>query len=245
MKIPVMRGVIDRRILVNCRLDPEAAARVLPTPFRPKLVRGYAMAGVCLIRLKGVRPAWLPLPYGVRSENVAHRFAVEWDGRGRTHCGVYIPRRDTSSRLNALIGGRLFPGEHHHARFDVNETGNHLNVAMVSDDSQASISVEARETQAFPDSSVFDSLQEASAFFEDGSLGYSATTQPGRFDGLELRCQTWHADPFEVDRVLSSFFDNHNVFPPGSIAFDHALLMRDISHEWRGRDELCCATGND
>ena len=40
MRIPVVRGVIDRRILANFRVDPEVLARVLPQPFRPKLASG-------------------------------------------------------------------------------------------------------------------------------------------------------------------------------------------------------------
>src|SRR5437667_12856543 len=110
MRIPVVRGIIDRRILVNFRVDPAVLARLLPSPFRPKLANGTGMAGVCLIRLKQVRPAFVPGFVGVSSENAAHRVAVRWDDDGREGEGVFIPRRDTSSRLNALVGGRLFPG---------------------------------------------------------------------------------------------------------------------------------------
>ena len=60
MQIPIMRGIIDRRILVNFRVDPTVLAGLLPAPFRPKLVKGIGMAGVCLIRLKDIRPRWLP-----------------------------------------------------------------------------------------------------------------------------------------------------------------------------------------
>jgi len=38
MQIPVIRGLIDRRILVNYRVDPDVLARFLPPPFRPLLV---------------------------------------------------------------------------------------------------------------------------------------------------------------------------------------------------------------
>src|SRR5207237_1213317 len=94
MRIPVIRGVIDRRILVNYRIAPAALARVLPPPFRPKLIHGTGMAGVCLIRLKHVRPRLLPPWLGIASENAAHRIAVEWDDGGERREGVYIPRRD-------------------------------------------------------------------------------------------------------------------------------------------------------
>lgn len=51
----------------------------------------------------------------IHSENAAHRIAVEWDFEGKTFEDVYIPRRDTNSFFNTLVGGRLFPGIHHRA----------------------------------------------------------------------------------------------------------------------------------
>src|SRR3984893_17160095 len=130
MKIPMIRGTIERRILVNFRVDPDVLTHLLPSPFRPKLVKGAGMAGVCLIRLKAIRPRFLPSFLGISSENAAHRIAVEWDEDGKTKEGVFIPRRDTSSRLNTLLGGRIFPGVYHHAAFHVHEKGDHYPVAM-------------------------------------------------------------------------------------------------------------------
>src|SRR5476651_2639127 len=87
MRIPVIRGIIDRRILVNYRVEPDILARLLPRRFRPKLVNGSGMAGVCLIRLKHIRPRFLPSFLGISSENAAHRIAVEWDENGQTKEG--------------------------------------------------------------------------------------------------------------------------------------------------------------
>jgi hypothetical protein len=102
------------------------------------------------------------------------------------------------------------------------------------------MSVRGRRTGQLPAASVFGTLESASAFFEAGSLGYSATPEPTRFQGLELRCQRWHVEPLEVEEVRSSFFDDPALFPPGSIALDCALLMRGIDHEWHGKTDLCC-----
>src|SRR5688500_5735928 len=79
MRLPVVRGVIDRRILVNYRVDPSVLTPHLPAPFRPKVIHGVGMVGICLIRLKGVRPTFLPSWLGFSSENAADRTAVEWD----------------------------------------------------------------------------------------------------------------------------------------------------------------------
>jgi len=76
MRLSVIRGVIARRILVNYHVDPAVLAAQLPAPFRPKIVRGMGMVGICLIRLAQVRPAFLPAWLGIGSENAAHLVAV-------------------------------------------------------------------------------------------------------------------------------------------------------------------------
>ena len=176
MRVPTLRGVIHRRILVNYRVEAAALARLVPAPLRPKLLHGKGMAGICLIRLEGVRPRGFPAFLGLSSENAAHRIAVEWDHEGGVREGVYIPRRDTSSRLNALAGGRIFPGEHHHARFDVVDRDDRISLRMTSDDGRADLSVRGRTAAALPATSIFGTIDEASRFFERGSLGYSVTS---------------------------------------------------------------------
>jgi len=242
MRIPVVRGVIERRILVNYRVDPSVLAGLLPLPFRPKLANGWGVAGVCLIRLNQIRPRWLPSVVGLRSENAAHRVAVEWDQDGEKKQGVFIPRRDTSSRLNTLVGGLLFPGEHQHACFQVHEDRNSYSVQLDSDDGKTHLIVEGHVATNLPASSIFQSLDEASDFFESGALGYSVTSTPGTFDGLELRSLGWRVQPLAVDRVASSFFDNQAMFPAGSAELDCALLMKGIDHEWHERKPLCACS---
>lgn len=241
MKFPVIRGLIERRLLINYRVDPDTLAARLPAPFRPKLVHGCGMVGICLIRLRGIRPQGLPAWLGFTSENAAHRAAVEWDDQGVTREGVYVRRRDSNSRINALIGGRVFPGFHHHARFTVEETSEHWNVALQSDDGVTSMSVRTHRAEGLPADSIFTSLEEASAFFAAGSLGYSDSREAGEYQGLELRCRNWQVEPLAVDEVRSSYFDDQSLFPRGSITFDNALLMRGIEHEWHGHADLCCA----
>jgi hypothetical protein len=239
MRIPTIKGVIDRRILVNYRVDPDVLARLLPQPFRPKLVHGFGMAGICLIRLKQIRPRLVPRGLGFSSENAAHRIAVEWEHEGQLQQGVYVPRRDTSSRLNTLVGGRLFPGVHHHARFRVAEGNGRYSVSLDSRDDRTHVAVEGRTAPDLPATSIFGSLEEASGFFEQGSLGYSATRRDGQYDGLELRTFNWRVEPLSVERVESSFFEDERFFAAGSAEFDSALVMRGIEHEWHGRESLC------
>jgi hypothetical protein len=231
MKIPKIKGIIERRILINYQVDKEVLENYLPEPFKPKLVGGKGVAGICLIRLKEIRPKGLPKQIGISSENGAHRIAVEWTENGKLKEGVFIPRRDTSSKLNSLAGGNIFPGIHHLAEFTVNESEGNYEVGFISDD-KTSLSIRARETNNWNNESIFENLECVSDFFEQGSIGYSPCKKG--FEGLELKAYTWKVSLLEVEKVKSSFFEDRSIFPEGSVKFDNALLMKDIEHEWVG-----------
>ena len=243
MRLPAIRGLIKRRLLVNFRVDPTTIQAVLPAPFRPKLHNGYAIAGICLIRLEQIRPAGLPAAIGIASENAAHRVAVTWKGAdGEEQEGVFIPRRDTSSLLNSLAGGRLFPGEQHLADFTVTDDGSRIDFSMRSRDGDVAVELRGSECEALPSSSCFPSLAECSKFFERGSLGYSATRGGTRLDGLRLETSYWQVATLNVEHVHSSFFHDLSIFPAGSVEFDHTLIMRDIPHEWHQADDMFTGT---
>jgi hypothetical protein len=238
MRLPIIQGIIRRRILANFRVDPEVMQRELPSRFQPKLQNGMAVAGICLIRLEHIRPRLMPEIVGLNSENAAHRVAVTWEEVGVPREGVFISRRDTGSQITRLAGGRLFPGEHHHARFTVKESENEISLAMKSDDAAVSLEISGTSALELPPASIFSSLAEASAFFEGGSLGYSVTSEPGRLDGLELATKEWIVQPLAVKRIHSSYFADETRFPKGTVEFDHALIMRNVQHEWHSADDL-------
>jgi hypothetical protein len=238
MRLPVIQGVIRRRILANFRVDAEVMQREIPSRFRPKLQNGLAVAGICLIRLEHVRPKSMPEILGLNSENAAHRVAVVWDEGDEVREGVFISRRDSNSQINRLLGGRVFPGEHHPASFSVAESESNLSLEMKSQDSQVRVEIQGTIASKLPESSIFRSLNEASSFFEGGSLGYSVTSDANRLDGLELQTKGWRVEPLEVARIYSSYFADENKFPKGAIEFDHALIMRNVEHEWHSADDL-------
>ncbi|TQM26059.1 DUF2071 domain-containing protein [Nocardia bhagyanarayanae] len=230
--MPQISSVIERRLLVNYRVEPDVAAALLPAPLRPHLVGDWAVAGICLIRLGRVRPVGLPSVVGVRSENAAHRIAVEWDGPDGVESGVYIPRRDSGSPLNVLLGGRLFPGVHSFARFDVEESGHDLHVAYTSRDSSTKVSVDVRTVDEFEGSAMFPDLAAASDFFQRGRTGFSASRDDTRLDGLELDTHAWQVSPARTHAVRSTFFEDQTRFPRGSATLDCTLLMRDVPAVW-------------
>lgn len=239
MKIPTITGIIRRRILLNYRVAPEVVRALLPGNFQPKLVGGHAIAGICLIRLEEIRPKGMPRFVGISSENSAHRIAVEWEDGGGSREGVFVPRRDTGSRLNSLAGGRLFPGVHHHSCFTVSDRDGRIALRVDASDSETPlVDLKLSETDRFPTDSVFNSLEESSRFFESGCVGYSSRPDSCVLDGLLLEVKNWKVSSLSVDCVRSSYFDDVSLFPPGSIELDHVLLMRDIPHEWHSEPSL-------
>lgn len=229
-----LAGTIERRLLINYRADPDVASRHLPEGFSPQVVGDHAIVGICLIELR-LRPAGLPRLVGVRSFNGAHRYAViDPDGRP----AVYIPRRDTDSALASLVGGRFFPGRHHRAHITATECHQRLSVTLDSHDNQVHVAVVAHPDDRLPRGSVFAGPAAASAFFERADTGYSDTNRSDCLDALTLETSNWSATPLAIDHVESSWFDDRDHFPAGSITVDHGLLMRYIQHTWRPRPRL-------
>lgn len=238
IRLPTIQGVIRRRILANFRIDPEVMQRQIPSRFTPKLHKGFAVAGICLIRLEHIRPKFVPEAIGLSSENAAHRVAVLWQDDGTAREGVFISRRDTNSQLNSLLGGRIFPGEHHPATFNVAESEDQIKLSVRSQDASVSVDIEGQIARTLPVTSIFSSLPEASTYFEGGALGYSVTNEPDRLDGLTLATKEWRVEPLEVTKVYSSHFSDEARFPKGTVEFDHALIMRNVAHEWHSAEDL-------
>jgi hypothetical protein len=232
MNRPPIKGVIERRLLVNYRADPEAVAALLPPGFRPQLVGGAAVTGLCLVRLGALRPSGISPRLGLRSENAAHRFAVEWDDDTGVKTGVYIQRRFSDALVNVLGGGRLYPGVHHRADFRVEETPRQVRVAFSARDGSARVDVHAERAE-YLSSSLFGDLHQASEFFRMGSAGLSPARAARTVEGLELHTEGWAVHPLAVRSAHSSLFDDPATFPPGSIELDSALLMLNTPVVWR------------
>jgi hypothetical protein len=231
MQVPKVHGVIGRRLLVNFRAEPGVVQRQLPPPFRAKLHEGHAVAGICLIRLDHIRPKRFPRMLGLSSENAAHRIAVLWDDDNGSHEGVYIPRRDTGSLMNHLVGGRLFPGEHHRATFRVEDTGDRIALEMMSADGHPG-SCWLGDSGATDD--IYLSDRQRSVGVLRAWLGRLPATASGRrLDGVVLKTHSWSVSPLAIERVSSTYFADETVFPAGTVTFDCALIMRNIAHEWQ------------
>lgn len=230
--LPVLTGLIARRVLLNFRADRDVVQRLLPDPFVAETYGGYAVVGVCLIRLEQLRPKGLPARLGLSSENMAHRVAVRYPANGRSERGVFVWRRETDQKLVQMFGGRLFPGLHHGAAFHALDDGEAISMDVASDDGETNVSFSARASTDLQSTSGFSSLDDASKFFQAGDCGFSSSLKQGVFEGMQLRILQWSMKPLAVDSPKAAFYDNPFRFPRGSVEFDCGLIMRAVPHEW-------------
>jgi hypothetical protein len=236
--IPVLQGLIARRVLLNFRADPQVVQKLLPKPFVADTFHGSAIVGVCLIRLEQLRPKGVPAQLGMASENMAHRVAVLYPANGRMKPGVFIWRRGTDQRLVQMLGGRLFPGVHHGARFRVREEGKGIDMDVSTDTGEADVRFCASVCPTWQSTSAFRNLDEASEFFQQGGCGFSCSLKGDSVEGIELKTLQWSMKPLAVHLRKAAFYLNSIHFPVGSVEFDCGLIMRAVPHEWHEMREV-------
>ncbi|WP_372966759.1 DUF2071 domain-containing protein [Microbacterium sp.] len=213
---------LRRRLLISYRVDPRVAATLLPTGFRPQIVDGAALAGVCVLGLESIKPLGMPGRAGLRSENAAHRMAVEWDGEHGVESGVFIFERHSSAWHPVLFGGRLFPGVHRRARFRVEESADRYALTMEAGGHSIHADVEVGGEWS---SGFFPSVQEASDFYRSGSVGWSLGRDERRAEAVTLTAEGWNVEGARVHGLRSSFFE---ALPEGAAVFDSVVVMRDL-----------------
>jgi len=113
-----------------------------------------------------------------------------------------------------------------------------VHVSFRAVDGSAHVTADVKIADRLPASALFSDVAEASTFFERGCDGYSATHDPGRFDGLQLLTDAWSVEPAQVVQVESSFFTDTRLFPSDSAVLDNALLMRRIPVRWKALPSL-------
>ncbi len=236
--MPVLEGIIARRVLLNFRADPAVVQKLVPEPLEVVTHNGAAVVGICLIRLEQLRPKGLTCDIGLASENLAHRVAIRFPTTDGMKDGVFIWRRETDLALITFLGGRLFPGVHRAAKFYVAQDAESLEMEVRTARQEADVWFRASLTRPWTPTATFPTLEDAREFFRRGDCGFSCGLRDDKLEGMQLRTLVWEMTPLAVSKIESAFYSNPTRLPPGSVAFDSALLMRGIPHEWHELHDL-------
>ena len=240
MQLPVIRGVIDRRILVNYRVDPGVLAALLPAPFRPKLVAASGMVG----RLPDppearCGPRFLPPLAGdlLRERRPPRRRRMGRGGRRRE--GVFVPRRDTDSRLNRLGGRAALPRRPLTTpAFTVRGDGRPLPRRPPQRRRRTSLSVVGGVNAAVAGGVGLRLARGGLRLLRGGLAGVlrDAPARPAR--GAGAAAPRWRVEPLAGRAGGVQLLRGPVALPAGVGRVRLALLMRGIDHEWHVRGEL-------
>ncbi len=226
---PTIRGFVERRLLVNYRVDLETLDKALPAPFRAREVGDTreGMGSVCFTQVEDARPSLFPSGMGTTVEAVTHRVSAELRLEGEPtaeHC-FYVPQREVSSRLQAIVGRRLLPTKMEQAEITTEENGDGCLVLVEDGIEKVGFEVRETDTDEVDEDSVFYSVESARVFLCEGGVEYSRSG--GSYGGLNCCQDGGEMVPVEVTRARSSYFEKM-----GGV-LDSAFVIAETEHEWQ------------
>ena len=220
-------GVVERRLLVNYRVELDVLDTVLTDPLRGREVgdTGKGVGSVCITRVEDTRPGFLPESLGVTVEMATHRVYARVEDGG-DHC-VYVPWRGVSSRFHALVLSSLLPTDFDSADFLTEDRDGARQVRVDWDSDVAGVVFRDTDRDTVDDDSVFYSVESASTFLCEAGVEYAMTGDV--YTGVETCPDRTDLKPVEISDERSSYF--------GKLGgeFDSAFGMTDVELAWEPR----------
>jgi hypothetical protein len=221
-----LRGPIGCRLVVLYRVAPDALVPLMPEGMRVDPYKGYAVAGLCYThRVRGEGP-WWSNPPSQGGDMLSLRILAELDTTSGPRPALWIPRRETSSRLSARFAGALLRGEHHSCRAELEQGDSTLELRVHAGDVEE-LYLRA-ELAGGLEGSLFAHPREA-----EQVLGESRLVRPkspidalaGESDDLGLGTGQVSAEPLLVRELRARPFDDRELFTEGSATFDSAFRL--------------------
>lgn len=231
---------IDRRILILYRIAPEHAERMMVPGHQPRKLKGYSLGGIALVRCARVHSPLLPARM-MACENALHFVCGLRIVQQRAEASALVMRYDTSSRLHAWIGGeRRWHCRHHHARFEVQESPEMIDIECDSDDRRSHVAIQAHLDRKICRQSVFHSTDQVLHLLQSELRSLGLTRCDGSGSSRRRSIRQSQLIPLRVDRLESSLFEDQQRFPAGSVQFDSAYWLRDDELVWSDDGTLRC-----
>lgn len=213
-------GHLVRRIMINYRVELSVIRERLPTPFQPRVIGGYGVAGLdwCWLvpKSRWRRKASLML---------CHRIEAMVPHDNRQRVGAYVLRCDVAPTIGSTSLRTIFPAVTHRTplSWEVTEDGvHHLRMGRRQ---HPQIQIRAQESHRFPFDTIMSELDLASAFFERGKAWFAPKYGRTLFAQRNWVFDQWHVHPLRIDRLEAPYFRRVMRLPKRACFFDHALLM--------------------
>ncbi len=225
--------LVDRRILILYRVSADALGQLCPAAARPRS-SCCAVAGI-VFRRRTVR-AWLVPARCGTSQCATHFMRLPDDLRADVCPGIIPLRHDSSSRWQtwgAASGGR------HHARFQVVDRLDSLELVGDSDDRQMHLALKARVARELPGGSMFRSVSQVAGYLA-ADLARLGLVTAARSVGSGDVWRHLRLEPLDVMQLESSFFDRWRQSHPEWVEHDSAFLLREEQLGWSQEGTFCC-----
>lgn len=239
MQIFTVRANLDRVILLVYRLQPDAIQPLLPATMKLRTLAGHAFGGVLLarrrdLRTRLVRAAWEGTQFAVHYLNVV-------DAQKQRSCyGTYVIRRDTTSRLNALLAPCGPRSRLHHASFRVAETGPTIDLEATGDDRQMHLHIAGHLAAHLSPHSVFLNTDQACSFLRDGLIRLGIVVRHQQTPPAHPANGRCRLVPMHLERFESSVFDSGPLSTETACHLDSAFWLQDVEHTWDRQCRFCC-----
>lgn len=239
MQVFTVRANLDRVILLVYRLQPDAIQPLLPATMKLRTMAGHAFGGVLLARRRDLRmrlgrAAWEGTQFAV------HYLHIVDDPKQRSRYGTYVIRRDTTSRLNALLAPCGPRNRLHHASFRVAETGPKIDLEATSDDRQMHLHIAGRLAAQLSPHSTFLNTDQACSFLRDGLIGLGIVVRHQQTPPAHPANGQCRLVPMRLERFESSVFDSGPLSTETPCHLDSAFWLQDVEHAWDPQCQLSC-----
>jgi hypothetical protein len=224
-----VQGISTRPILLCYRMTPGTAQGRLPKGARLATVNGFVVGGILGLpsfshRALGIASRW------TCSYRIVHFLKVTRHQAGTDRDGIFIIRRDTSSRLHAFIGQcRPVPPHHAHVQFGQPDEGA-VDLRVSSDDAVMQVCLKGHLAPSQPTNSIFSSPAQALESLESAVflLGRNRRNRSSASNGSQRR---WRLQPLAVEETFSSIFHEMDNGSTG-VEFDSAYSIQEVEYVW-------------
>ena len=224
--LPSVRARMHERYIVNVRVPPDALAAALPGCLDPQEVNGFGIVSFCVLDLRRISIAPVPPVAGPRSVSCAARYAVLDEGGAPS---VFVPERQTGSRLGAWFTRRGFSAPHGLVDIEVSSHPDGGAEVHVRDDGTPTFDAWLRPRSSL-ESLAFDGVDDFAAFLAMGERSYGRSRHDGKLTVLDLHKSDAGYEPHMVERIGGSFIEQWKAVG-GEV--DSAFRTTDARYEWR------------
>jgi hypothetical protein len=221
--IPSVRAVLAERFILNFRMPPAAMRRFLPVDWlRPAEIHGFAVASFCMLDLRNITVAPLPVVAGLSSLSCAPRYAVI-DATEKP--AVFVTERFTSSAFGSWFTSLGFSAPHPYVNATIAREADAIRLSVADAGGQL---FSARVTGGSSDDSIF-TAQSFAEFIAQGVSSYGLSIHSGRLTRVDLHKNDGNYEPLRTLDVSGPAIDE---WVQAGAVLDSAFRTSDGLYEW-------------